>query len=172
VPPLPAEKLTLLVYLVLALVVVLALLVLGLAVRLRQLRRTYTRLLGGGSSEEDILAAVARHVDAVERLQGKLSLIGRETANLRQRISSLVRTVGFTRYDAFPDTGGQLSWSAAFLDEAGDGIVLSAIHGRNESRTYAKPVKAGRSAHNLSEEEMSAIATAMGQARPIARSSA
>ena len=126
-------------------------------------------LLAGGAGGEDLLAAVARQVEATERLRGKLNLVGRETAQLRQRVSSMVRTVGFTRYDAFPDVGGHLSFSAAFLDEAGDGVVLSAINGRAETRSYAKPVRGGQSDHNLSDEERTAIALAMGQPAPPQR---
>jgi hypothetical protein len=167
---LPAERLTLLVYVAFGLIFVLLAAVLALAVRLRAVRRTYARLLSGGGPGEDILTAVARQVEAVDRLRGKLNLIGRETAQLRQRVSTLVRTVGFTRYDAFPDVGGHLSYSAAFLDEAGDGVVLSAINGRSETRSYAKPVRAGRSDHNLSDEERAAIAMAMGLPAPVASS--
>jgi hypothetical protein len=99
-------------------------------------------------------------------LRSKLNLVGRETAQLRQRVSSLVGTVGLTRYDAFPDVGGQLSYSAAFLDEAGDGVVLTAINGRAETRSYAKPVRGGRSDHNLSDEERAAITLAMDATNP------
>jgi Protein of unknown function (DUF4446) len=167
--PLPAERLTLFVYIALGASAALGVAVLALAYRLRAVRRTYARLLAGGGSGEDLLAAVARQVESVDRLRGKLNLIGRETAQLRQRSSSLVRTVGFTRYDAFPDVGGQLSYSAAFLDEAGDGIVLSAINGRSETRSYAKPVRGGLSDHNLSDEERTAIAMAMGLPAPVDR---
>ena len=160
--PLPAEKLTLLVYLALGASLVLGVAVAVLAARLRAARRTYAGLLAGGDGGEDILAAVARQVEATERLRGKLNLVGRETAQLRQRVSSLVGTVGLTRYDAFGDVGGQLSYSAAFLDEAGDGVVLSTINGRAETRSYAKPVRGGRCDHNLSDEERAAITLAMG----------
>ena len=164
--PLPAERLTLLVYLALAATLALGVAVAVLAVRLRAARRVYGRLLAGGDGGEDLLAAVTRQIEATERLRGKLNLIGRETAQLRQRVSGLVGTVGLTRYDAFPDTGGHLSYSAAFLDEAGDGVVLSTINGRSETRSYAKPVRGGRSDHNLSDEERAAIAMAMGAANP------
>ena len=164
--PLPAERLTLLVYLALGASVVLGIAVAVLAARLRAVRRTYATLLAGGDGPEDLLAAVARQVEATDRLRGKLNLIGRETAQLRQRVSSLVGTVGLTRYDAFDDTGGHLSYSAAFLDEAGDGVVLSTLNGRAESRSYAKPVRGGRSDHNLSDEEQAAIAVAMGVTSP------
>jgi hypothetical protein len=163
VSPLPAERLTLLVYLALAAALALGVAVAVLAARLRAARRTYGRLLAGGQDGEDLLAAVARQVEATERLRGKLNLVGRETAQLRQRVSNLV---GTTRYDAFPDAGGHLSYSAAFLDEAGDGVVLSTINGRSETRSYAKPVRGGRSDHNLSEEERAAIAVAMGATNP------
>jgi hypothetical protein len=162
VSPLPADRLTLLVYLALGASLVLAVAVAALAARLRAARRTYAALLAGGAGGEDLLAAVARQVEATDRLRGKLNLVGRETAQIRQRVSSLVGTVGLTRYDAFPDIGGHLSYSAAFLDEAGDGVVLSAINGRTEARSYAKPVRGGRSDHNLSPEEQAAIAMALG----------
>jgi hypothetical protein len=162
VSPLPADRLTLLVYLALGASLVLGVAVAVLAARLRAARRTYAALLAGGAGGEDLLAAVARQIEATDRLRGKLNLVGRETAQLRQRVSSLVGTVGLTRYDAFPDIGGQLSYSAAFLDEAGDGVVLSTINGRAEARSYAKPVRGGRSDHNLSEEEQAAIAMALG----------
>ena len=164
--PLPAEELTQLVYLALGAVVVLGAAVALLAVRLSTVRRTYARLLAGGDGGEDLLAAVTRQVEATERLRGKLNLVGRETAQLRQRVSSLVGTVGLTHYDAFDDAGGQLSYSAAFLDEAGDGVVLSALNGRAETRSYAKPVRGGRSEHHLSDEERAAIAMAMGATSP------
>ena len=164
--PLPAERLTLLVYVALTATLALGVAVAVLAARLRAARRTYGRLLAGGDGGEDLLAAVARQIEATDRLRGKLNLVGRETAQLRQRVSSLVGTVGLTRYDAFPDAGGHLSYSAAFLDEAGDGVVLSTINGRSETRSYAKPVRGGRSDHILSDEERAAIAMAMGATNP------
>jgi Protein of unknown function (DUF4446) len=162
VSPLPAERLTLLVYLALGACLALGVGVAVLAARLRAARRTYATLLAGGDGGEDLLAAVARQIQATDRLRGKLNLVGRETAQLRRRVSSLIGTVGLTRYDAFPDAGGHLSYSAAFLDEAGDGLVLTAINGRADTRSYAKPVRGGRSGHHLSEEEQAAIAMAMG----------
>src|SRR6266568_1040473 len=98
---------------------------------------------------------------AVVALGLRLRGISRETAQLRQRLSTVIRTVGFTRYNAFPDSGGELSFSAAFLDEAGNGIVLSSISGRSESRLYAKQVTGGRAEHSLSDEEQAAIAMAI-----------
>ena len=61
------------------------------------------------------------------------------------------------RYDAFGDMGGHLSWSLALLDDSGDGVVLSSIHGRSDARSYAKNIAGWRSEQQLSPEEDEAI---------------
>ncbi|WP_370250348.1 DUF4446 family protein [Nocardioides sp.] len=86
----------------------------------------------------------------------------REVAALRAENAGAVRHVGVVRYDAFGDMGGHLSWSVALLDDAGDGVVLTAIHGRQDTRSYAKPVAAGRCVQP-SPEEIEAILQARGE---------
>jgi hypothetical protein len=162
VPALSVEWLTVLVYASLTACALLLLAVLALGLRLARLRRTYAQVLDN-VPHDDLLAVVSRHVQSVKELQRTAELIGREAAQLRQRVSSAVRTVGFTRYDAFPDVGGQLSFSTALLDEAGDGVVLTTINGRTSSRSYAKAIRGGVSSYQLSDDERAAIAMAMGQ---------
>jgi len=83
-----------------------------------------------------------------------------EVAALRAEAAGSLRHLAVVRYDAFGDMGGQLSWSVALLDDAGDGVVLSSIHGRSEARSYAKPVSGWSSDQVLSPEEQEAIANA------------
>jgi hypothetical protein len=80
---------------------------------------------------------------------------------LRKDLASAIRHVVVVRYDAFGDMGGRLSFSAALLDDAGDGLVLTSIHGRTETRSYAKGVKGGTSEMMLSPEEEQAIGYAV-----------
>jgi hypothetical protein len=80
-----------------------------------------------------------------------------EVEALRQENSEALRHLSVVRYDAFGDMGGHLSWSAALLDDNGNGLVLSSIHGRSESRTYAKNVTEWSSDQTLSPEEDEAI---------------
>jgi uncharacterized protein DUF4446 len=83
-----------------------------------------------------------------------------EVAALKAESAQALRHVAVIRYDAFTDTGGQLSWSMALLDDTGSGVVLTSIQGRNESRTYAKNVAAWASETQLSPEEEDAISNA------------
>jgi hypothetical protein len=83
-----------------------------------------------------------------------------EVAALKSESAQALRNVAVVRYDAFTDTGGQLSWSLALLDDSGSGVVVTSIQGRNESRTYAKNVAAWASETQLSPEEEDAITNA------------
>lgn len=83
-----------------------------------------------------------------------------EVAALREEGRGALRQVALVRYDAFDEMGGHLSWSLALLDDNGDGVVMTSIHGRSEARTYAKSVTAWRSDQQLSPEETEAIESA------------
>ena len=71
-----------------------------------------------------------------------------------------LRDIAIVRYDALQEMSGQLSFSLALLNAMGDGVVLSSINGRAETRTYAKPVLAGQGGQELSPEEAQAVHSA------------
>jgi uncharacterized protein DUF4446 len=80
-----------------------------------------------------------------------------EIQALQLDAATALRHVAVVRYDAFGDMGGHLSWSLALLDDGGDGVVLTSIHGRSDSRTYAKNVTGWSASQQLSPEEAEAI---------------
>lgn len=71
-----------------------------------------------------------------------------------------LRDIAVVRYDALSEGAGQLSFSLALLNATGDGVVLSSINGRAETRTYAKPILGGQSKQELSPEEAQAVRSA------------
>jgi len=80
-----------------------------------------------------------------------------EVHALRTEAAQAMRHLAVVRYDAFGDMGGHLSWSLALLDDGGDGVVLTSIHGRSEARTYAKNVTGWSCEQPLSPEEEEAV---------------
>jgi len=140
---------------------VLALVVAAVAhARLGRLRRAYSVLLGDAQSA-DLVGVVGEHVRAVAALRGEVGGTRRDVEVLQADVADAVRHVAVVRYDAFGDMGGRLSFSAALLDDAGDGLILTSINGRSETRSYAKGVKAGASEQQLSPEEGQAITYAL-----------
>ncbi|MEO5609158.1 MAG: DUF4446 family protein [Ornithinibacter sp.] len=102
----------------------------------------------------------ARLTARVEHLEQQRPVGAGDLAVLRADVAQALRHVAVVRYDAFGDMGGRLSFSAAVIDDHGDGLVISSIHARGESRTYAKGVVGGGSDATLTPEEQQALAAA------------
>ncbi|WP_051218231.1 DUF4446 family protein [Nocardioides insulae] len=83
-----------------------------------------------------------------------------EVAALRAEGAQAMRHLAVVRYDAFGDMGGHLSWSLALLDDRGSGLLLTSIHGRGETRTYAKTVLDWSCDQQVSPEEEEALSAA------------
>jgi hypothetical protein len=132
------------------------------APRLRRLRTTigmHDELLGGGGAE-----AATRRLSALE---ASVAATERESAALATRIAALEKVaqsetprVGFLRYNAFDDVGSDQSYALALLTRDGDGVVLSSIYSREETRTYGKAVLKFQTSQEASAEERAAIAQA------------
>ena len=73
--------------------------------------------------------------------------------------------IGIVRYNAFKDTGSDLSFSLAILDAHNNGVVLNGIYARDSSNIYAKPIENGQSKYILSNEEKEAIYKAMNNVK-------
>lgn len=124
----------------------------------RRVRDAYRKFSLG--SDDDVLTMLQRHVDEVRALRREIGAHREYADTLRALIAVGLSRVATVRYDAFDDMGGRMSFSTALLDEHGDGVVLTSINGRVETRTYAKPIVGGDSEHNLSGEERQAISGA------------
>jgi hypothetical protein len=101
----------------------------------------------------------------IQQLEGAIRALSATDQRHGGLIEGAVRHVGLVRYDAFEDVGGRLSFSCALLDAKGNGVVMTSINGRQDTRVYAKPVTDGRSAYNLSIEEEEAIRQALSAPR-------
>ena len=135
------------------LVIVLALLV---AVAIGLLSRRISLLTKGsdGKSLEGIIRALSSRV---EKLEARAVNAEKLLADANRRLLRAVQGVSVKRFDPFQGAGGQQSFAAAFLNEKGDGTVVSGIHARDGVRVYAKEITAFASERELSEEEKNAI---------------
>lgn len=138
-------------------VAVLALLVAVTAVvRLRSARRALDAL-APSAERGDLLDVLDRMRDETASARRTAAAALDEARRSAAEAAAALRHVSVVRYDAFGDQGGRLSFSAAVLNDAGDGLVLTSINGRTETRTYAKGIAGARSEHGLSPEEEQAV---------------
>ncbi len=129
----------------------------------RHVKRRYKTLLRGkeGANLEQMI--LANH-EEVARVSDRLTDIERSLNNHESRLIKKVSAPQMIRYNAFAEAGNDLSFSMAMLDEDGNGMVLSSIYGREESRVYAKPFVKGESTYPLTPEEKTVI---RGESVPV-----
>src|SRR5665647_368596 len=130
----------------------------GAQLRLSRVQARYRVLWAGG--EKDVAAVLADQSSEIAQLRSDVARVRDKLAGSAGDIEQSLRHVAVVRYDAFGDMGGRLSFSAAIVDDRGDGLVISSINARGESRTYAKGIVDGDSEVTLSPEEQQALAAA------------
>ncbi len=145
-----------------ALVIVAAVLllwVLILQIRLGSLNRRYRAAMRGaeGTDMESLLTALNR---TIMEHQQRLKTLEQRSDSTEKTVAAHAGNVGIVRFNPFNDTGGDQSFSIAWVDTHANGVVLSSLHNRTGTRVYAKRINQGDSTHNLTEEERQAIKSA------------
>lgn len=119
------------------------------------------KALLGGENAESIEKVILENIERAEDAAKKVSEMEKKLAELQKQLQGCVQKVEIIRYNAFADTGSDLSFSLALLDMENDGLLLTGIYGRNESYTYAKPIHKGESKYALSTEELDVLNKSM-----------
>jgi putative membrane protein len=144
-------------YLLLVIIVLLALVIMlyvmykGQKKELQVLKEKYDFFTQGDNVNWDEL--LTKTLTEVRAAKAEMQALEENQQAMREQMKSCVQKVKLMRYNAFSDTGSDLSYSLSLLDENNNGVVLSSIYGREDNRTYAKPIENGKSTYNLSEEE-------------------
>jgi len=143
------------------LIAVLALWLVIITVAFVKLYTHYNRLTADVSKKDlisslnNLISLSTDNGDALKKLSEKLESEIEENKKHLQKI-------GFNRYNPFTDTGGDQSFSTALLDENGNGIVISSLHSRENTRLYAKKVVSGKvESQATSTEEQQVIKEAL-----------
>lgn len=120
------------------------------------------RNLTANVSKKDLISSLNHLISISERnskdVEGLNEKLNKEITENKKHLQKM----GFKRYNPFTDTGGDQSFTAAILDDLGDGIMISSLHSRENTRLYAKKVDGGKvTSQSLSSEEQEVIKQAL-----------
>jgi uncharacterized protein YlxW (UPF0749 family) len=101
----------------------------------------------------DLESVYRQTLDAVNELRDEMKTFGNKITAVEEDMQNKVDTPIMRRFNAFAETGSDLSYSVAFLDGNKNGVVLTSIYSRQDSHTYGKPIFKGRSEYPLTDEE-------------------
>lgn len=125
--------------------------------KLTKLKNEYSEFmkkLGNGKNIDENLKV---YMDRVQKVEDLNKEIIQYCERLDKTVDTCIQKIGIVRYNAFKDTGSDLSFALALLNDNNDGVVLNGIYSREMSNIYAKPIKAGKSKYTISEQEQEAI---------------
>lgn len=130
-------------------------------IKLSKINKKYNlfmKKLGRGENVEEMLK---KYINKVEEVDSKNQEVAKYCNKIDQDMTKCIQKIGMVRYSAFKDTGSDLSFALALLDESNDGVILNGIYSRDMSNIYAKQIKNGEAVNKLSEEETKALEIAI-----------
>lgn len=139
------------------LVIILILFSIMLLIKYNKLNKRYNNFIkkmSRGNNFEETLNVFMKKVNDVS---AKNEEIIKYCQRLDNDIAKCIKKVGIVRYNAFKDTGSDLSFTLALLNEENTGVVLNGIYSREMSNIYAKPITKGKSNYTISDQEKEAI---------------
>ena len=146
-------------------IIILTILYITTVINLRKLRTSYQKFmnkLGNGNNLDEMMKEYMKKVNSVEEKNNEIISYCKV---LDDNLKKCTQKIGIVRYNAFKDTGSDLSFSLAILDDYNNGVVLNGIYARDSSNIYAKPIENGASKYVLSNEEKEAINRAINHVK-------
>ena len=131
------------------------------SIKLTKLRKNYSDFMAKLGKGNDINEMLQKYVKDVEEIKKENNEIEQYCRKLDEDSKQNLKKIGMVRYNAYKDTGSDLSFALAILNDNNTGIVLNGIYGRDTSNIYAKPITEGTSKYALSKEEKEALEKAM-----------
>lgn len=131
-------------------------LIFSMGKKLKKFQKSYLALqtFMNGNSLDELLG---EYLGEVKKIREEMVRSEKRIEQIEAKLRSSVDRAELIRFNAFDNMGSDLSFALALLNQEGNGVVLSSINSREESRVYAKPIVKGDSTYHLSEEERNVI---------------
>jgi len=117
-------------------------------------------------SGKNLDSLLQQYIQNVAHLNADLTTCEARLTKVEEKQCLAPGRLELIRFNAFENMGSNQSFALALLNQTGDGVVLSCIHSREESRVYGKPIVKGQSNYQLSKEEKQVIDSAVNGPNP------
>lgn len=143
------------------LMIVMYLLIINLYYNLNYMKKRYKKMMTGVDDGANLERMLLGHIDETRSVAQENEKLKAENKRIDDLLKRALTRVSVVRFRAFEDMGSDLSYSVALLDSHNNGVVMSSIFGREDSRSYVKPIENGTSTYQLTAEEEQALREAM-----------
>lgn len=155
-----AANMTYIIIGIVALMVIMYGIIIYLYMNLSYMKKRYRKMMqgtDGGNIERMLLG----HIDETKRVAAINEEIQADNRAIHEHLNHCLCKVGVVRFRAFEDMGSDLSYAVALLDAGNNGVIFSSIFGREDCRSYVKPIHNATSTYQLTAEEQQAMQIAL-----------
>jgi len=130
------------------------------SMKLARLTNKY-KMFMRGKDAISLEKAFEKKFEEVDAMTEAVKYQADEIYKLKEIQKMTLNKTAIVKYDAFKDVGGKLSFALALLDRENTGIILNAVHSRDNCFLYLKEIVKGESYVMLSQEEVEALRKAV-----------
>jgi hypothetical protein len=106
-----------------------------------------------GKKAESLEGLMIDICEKVENLKKTQEEINSHLVVVDKRLGKSIRNVETVRFNPFVDAGSNQSFAMAFLNDEGNGVIISSLYARDRMSIFAKPITSGKSEFELTTEE-------------------
>ena len=143
----------LVVYVLSAIVIIFAIWTIRLEVKMHRLLK--------GKNAKSLEDTILQTVESIKHIKEFQKEAVNYFENIEERLSRSIQSVETIRFNPFKGNGdgGNQSFSTSFIDEKGDGVVISSLYSRDRISIFSKPLEKFGSTFELTDEEKEVIGT-------------
>lgn len=123
-----------------------------------RLQKRLKKVLRGNQTEsiEDSISLIEHDIKNFKHFKKEMS---EYLEAVEKRLKRSVQGVGTVRFNPFKGdgSGSNQSFASSFVNEQGEGVVISSLYSRDHVSIFAKPLKNFKSEYELSNEEKDSL---------------
>ncbi len=136
---------TILIYIISGIITIIILWIISIEYRLKKF------FVGTNARNlEEVMNTIGKDNALIKEVQSQIKT---NLVNIDKRLDKSIRNVKTVRFNPFVDAGGNQSFAISFLNDEGDGVIISSLYARDRMSIFAKPINKGKSDFELTNEE-------------------
>jgi len=136
---------TILIYIISGIITIIILWIISIEYRLKKF------FVGTNARNlEEVMNIISKDNALIKEVQSQIKT---NLVNIDKRLDKSIRNVKTVRFNPFVDAGGNQSFAISFLNDEGDGVIISSLYARDRMSIFAKPINKGKSDFELTNEE-------------------
>ena len=138
-----------LLYILIAMLVIVVLWLIKIEIRLNR--------IFSGKKAKDLEDVILDTKTQLKKLNVSKNEIEEYLETVEKRLRESVQGISTVRFNPFKDSGSNQSFATAFINQKGNGVVISSLYSRERVSIFAKPITNGASTYELTDEEKKAV---------------